>query len=103
MCDQDCRRKGGFVSSFNRHAHSELICFCSLPSGKHHQGLCSSFLAKHAAGTVVPGHLLSTRFKLPTDPATPVVMVAGGTGIAPFKAFVDERMVVSEDVGLSWK
>ena len=41
------------------------------------------------------------RFNLPEDPTIPIVMFAGGTGIAPFRGFVQER-ANQENVGDSW-
>ena len=40
-------------------------------------------------------------FRLPADPATDVIMVGPGTGVAPFRAFVQERRAV-EAPGRNW-
>ncbi len=54
------------------------------PRGKPRQGVCSPFLADAAAGTRVPVHVRrSPHFRPPADPATPMVMVGPGAGVAP--------------------
>lgn len=59
--------------------------------GKPRKGVCSTFLAERADGTVPVFIHKSPGFRLPTDPAKPVIMVGPGTGIAPFRAFLEER------------
>ncbi|MCT9009451.1 bifunctional nitrate reductase/sulfite reductase flavoprotein subunit alpha [Streptomyces rhizosphaerihabitans] len=62
------------------------------PEGRPRQGVCSPFLADAAPGTPVPVFVQpSPKFRPPADPATPMVMVGPGTGIAPFIGFLDER------------
>ncbi|MEV7387351.1 molybdopterin-dependent oxidoreductase [Streptomyces sp. NPDC091215] len=60
--------------------------------GKPRQGVCSPFLADAEPGTEVPVHVQrSPHFRPPADPATPMVMVGPGTGVAPFVGFLEER------------
>ncbi|WP_333770392.1 bifunctional nitrate reductase/sulfite reductase flavoprotein subunit alpha [Streptomyces sp. IBSBF 2435] len=62
------------------------------PDGRPRGGVCSPFLADAEPGTTVPVHVRrSPDFRPPADPATPMIMVGPGTGVAPFVGFLDER------------
>jgi len=57
------------------------------------QGVCSTYLADRLnPGSIVEVYLQkAAHFALPEDNATPIIMVGPGTGIAPFRAFLEER------------
>ncbi len=57
------------------------------------QGTCSTFLAnlKPGAQVAVATKSPGTPFRLPTRPETPVIMIGAGTGLAPFRGFIQER------------
>lgn len=61
--------------------------------GRARKGVCSTFLAERglAAGTASVFVHANTAFRLPTSGDTPVIMIGPGTGIAPFRAFLEER------------
>lgn len=63
------------------------------PTTKRHLGVCSTYLSQLQTGDVIqvalrPSH---TGFHLPVDAAKPIIMACAGTGLAPFRAFVQER------------
>ena len=61
------------------------------PSGKIHKGVCTNWLSTRELGARAAIHVRTSHFKLPSDPSVPVVMVGPGTGIAPFRGFLQER------------
>ncbi len=66
-------------------------------------GVASTFLAEHLPeGARVKAYVQKAHnFGLPSDPATPIIMVGPGTGIAPFRAFLQERDAMSAP-GKNW-
>ena len=71
--------------------------------GRKKEGVASSFLADRVAvGEKVKVFAEENEyFKLPKDPSTNIIMVGPGTGIAPFRAFVEERAETGAD-GKNW-
>jgi sulfite reductase (NADPH) flavoprotein alpha-component len=70
--------------------------------GRIRQGVCSSFLAERADNVPVPVYPSSAKhFHLPEDPSIPIIMIGPGTGIAPFRAYLQERQAIGAD-GKNW-
>jgi len=71
--------------------------------GRRKKGTCSGFLAEldtdlHKLRVFIEKN---PNFRLPENPATHIIMIGAGTGIAPFRAFIQEREL-QQGVGKSW-
>jgi cytochrome P450/NADPH-cytochrome P450 reductase len=58
-----------------------------------YKGVCSNYLSGRRVGDSVHATVRETKagFRLPDDPAVPVIMIGPGTGLAPFRGFLQER------------
>jgi sulfite reductase (NADPH) flavoprotein alpha-component len=71
--------------------------------GRLRRGVASTHLAERVPlGTTVPVFVQpSAHFGVPETPGVPLIMVGPGTGIAPFRAFLEERRERG-DTGRNW-
>src|SRR5712672_4479689 len=58
-----------------------------------YKGVCSNYLAGRRVGDTVHATVRETKagFRLPDDSALPIIMIGPGTGLAPFRGFLQER------------
>jgi sulfite reductase (NADPH) flavoprotein alpha-component len=70
---------------------------------RQRHGVASTFLAERIApGDRVQAYVQRAHgFSLPADPAVPIIMIGPGTGVAPFRAFLHERMALKAP-GRNW-
>ena len=92
------------ASSLSAHAeevHLTVAVVRYEGNGRKRKGVCSSYLAERV-GDTIPCYLHPNKnFKLPEDSSTPIIMVGPGTGIAPFRAFIEERQATGAK-GKNW-
>jgi sulfite reductase (NADPH) flavoprotein alpha-component len=72
-------------------------------NNRRRYGVCSTFFADRVTRrkTLIPVFVAETHFGLPDDPAKDIIMVGPGTGVAPFRAFVQERVAIGA-TGRNW-
>jgi sulfite reductase (NADPH) flavoprotein alpha-component len=83
-------------------AHLAVAVFDAAGPFGAQRGVASGFLADTAAGASLPVYVeANERFRLPQDASRDVIMVGPGTGVAPFRGFVQERSAVGAS-GRNW-
>ena len=88
---------------FEDEAHLLVSAVRYAPHGRPRSGVAST----HVADRIKTGAKLKVRlkpnrhFRLPADPAADIIMVGPGTGVAPFRAFAQERRAIGAG-GRSW-
>jgi sulfite reductase (NADPH) flavoprotein alpha-component len=71
-------------------------------NGRVRKGVCSSFLAERADDVSVPVFpTVAKHFHLPENADIPIIMIGPGTGVAPFRAYLQERKATGAK-GKNW-
>lgn len=87
------------ASSLQAHPEEVHLCIAIVrydTHGRSKKGLASGFLADHAGMFVknVPVYVQESRtFRLPADRSKDLIMCGPGAGIAPFRAFIEQRLL----------
>ena len=84
-------------------AHLAIARLAYDSAGRARTGVASGMIAdRRKPGETLPVFVKpNTRFRLPEDPHAPIVMIGAGTGIAPYRAFLQEREETGA-AGKSW-
>ena len=89
------------ITAHPEEVHLTVAVVRYVGNGKKRKGVCSSYLAERVGDTILCYFHPNKNFKLPEDSSTPIIMVGPGTGVAPFRAFIEERKALGSS-GKNW-
>ena len=94
------------ASSLKRYpeaAHLLVTNVSFVSHGRSRKGVCTSFMSERIdEATRVPVFIHTAKhFRLPADPAAPIIMIGVGTGLAPYRAYLQEREAIGA-TGRNW-
>ena len=94
---------GSSLKAYPEQVHFIIATVRYESHGRRREGVASTYLADRLEqDNRVPMFVhVAKGFRLPEDPSTPVIMVGPGTGIAPFRAFLQERLAIGAS-GKNW-
>ncbi|GAB5362730.1 hypothetical protein AAMO2058_000823100 [Amorphochlora amoebiformis] len=69
------------------------------PWGRHREGLCTGWLRNVSVGTRVAVRVEKGKFKIPPNEQKPLILVGPGTGFAPVKSLVEDRIANAKATG----
>jgi sulfite reductase (NADPH) flavoprotein alpha-component len=91
------------IKAYPEQVHLMIVSVRYQSHGREREGVASTYLADRVCqnATVPMFTHVAKGFRLPEDPETPIIMVGPGTGLAPFRAYLQERKMVGAR-GKNW-
>ena len=94
---------GCSIKAYPKQVHLMIVSVRYESHGREREGVASTYLADRVdQNATVPMFIhVAKGFRLPEDPVTPIIMVGPGTGLAPFRAYLQERKMIGAP-GKNW-